>query len=58
MRYLVVFKKGCILTDDYDKSEVKANIHIKHIKRDLKTCDIRCATVYDENQKFVCRLTR
>ena len=58
MKFLVVFNKGCIITDDYDSKEVKENVHIKHIKNDLKYSDIRYATVYDENNKVVCRLSR
>lgn len=58
MKYIIMFNRGCIMTDNYNQSEIRANTHIKHIKEDMRVCGIKSATVFDENDNFVCRLRR
>lgn len=57
MRYLAIYNKGAIMTDDYDKSEIHEGLHIEHIKYDIRVLNIKGpVTVYDERMRVICRL--
>lgn len=59
MRFLAIHSRGAIMTDDYDKQEIKNNIHIKHLLKDIRIWNIKgTVTVFDENNKFVCKLNQ
>lgn len=59
MRFLAIHSRGAIMTDDYDKQEIKNNIHIKHLLKDIRVWNIKgTVTVFDENNKFVCKLNQ
>lgn len=57
MRFIAIYNKGAIMTDEYTDSEIMKNLHIKHLMRDIELCNIRGKVrVYDEKNRFVCYL--
>lgn len=59
MRYIAIYSKGAIMTDDYDMQEILQKRHIEHIKADIRYWHIKGAvTVYDENMRYICKLNK
>ena len=59
MRFIAVYGKGAIMTDDYDLREIHEGLHIRHLKGDIRYLHIKSpVTVYDENMRFVCKLNK
>lgn len=59
MRFIAVYSKGAIMTDDYDIQEIRQKRHIEHLKRDIRYWHINSpVTVYDENLRYVCKLNK
>lgn len=57
MRFVLVCKKGCILTDDYNENEIANKLHIRHFKEDLKKWNyVGSANVLDDTGRFICKV--
>lgn len=55
MKFFVISKKITIITDDYNDNEIKNNIHIKNIKKDITANKFNNMkfSVFDENYKLI-----
>lgn len=57
MRFLALFNRGAIMTDDYTQREILRGDHIKHIQADIEYGRIKGRVkVFDENNRYICSL--
>lgn len=57
MRFIALFSKGAIMTDDYTQNEILRGDHIKHLQADIEFGRIKGRVkVFDENYRYICTL--
>lgn len=57
MRFIAYYGKGAILTDDYSDDEIFSNKHILNLKDDMRLNGLTYCRLYDENLRYIRKLT-